>query len=110
MHKTRNAMLGILTLTSVSGVVLAVPTQAAERYIAGVHKAVPERWFTYPYGASYLKRARRLVGYPNIIPYYGSYYAPVDYYNYWAYYAPPYYNFYSGSPYGLNGCLQRPCR
>jgi hypothetical protein len=58
------------TLTSVSGVVLAVPTQAAERHIAGVHKAVPERWLTYPYGASYLKRARRLVGYPDIIPYY----------------------------------------
>jgi hypothetical protein len=50
MYKTRNAMLGILTLTSVSGVVLAVPTQAAERHIAGVHKAVPERWLTYPYG------------------------------------------------------------
>lgn len=40
MYKIRNAVLGIVTLTSVSGAVLAVPTQAAEQYIVGVHRAV----------------------------------------------------------------------
>jgi hypothetical protein len=42
-------------------------------------------------------------------PYYGSYYAPEDYYNYWAYYAPYYWNFYGGSSYGY-GCLPWVCR
>jgi len=110
LYKIRNAVLGIVTLTSVSGAVLAVPTQAAEQYVVGVHKAAPERLFAYPYGGSYLKRTRHSFGNPYVNPYYGSYYAPVGYYNYWAYYAPPYWNFYSGSPYGLNGCLQWPCR
>jgi hypothetical protein len=56
-----------------------MPTEAAERYIPGVHlyKAVPERLFSYPYGGSYLKRARRSFGNPYVNPYYGSYYAPV---------------------------------
>jgi hypothetical protein len=110
LYKIRNAVLGIVALTSMSGAVLAVPTQAAEQYVVGVHKAAPERLFAYPYGGSYLKRTRHSFGNPYVNPYYGSYYAPAGYYNYWAYYAPPYWNFYGGSPYGLNGCLQWPCR
>jgi hypothetical protein len=35
MRKTRNALLGILTM--MSGAILAVPTEAAEQYIPGVH-------------------------------------------------------------------------
>jgi len=38
MRKTRNALLGILTM--MSGAILAVPTEAAERHH---YKAVPER-------------------------------------------------------------------
>ncbi len=77
MRKTRNALLGILTM--MSGAILAVPTEAAERYIPGVHlyKAVPERFFSFPYGGSYLKRAKRAFGNPYVNPYYGSYYAPL---------------------------------
>ena len=109
MRKIRKALLGILTM--MSGATLAVPTGATERYIPGVYyKAGPERLFSYPYGGSYLRRAKRSFGNPYVNPYYGSYYALADYYNYWAYYVPPYWNFYSGNPYGLNGCLQRPCR
>src|SRR5438094_6456354 len=48
MRKTRNALLGILTLTSVSGATLAVPAEAAEQYVSRVYKAVPDR--SYPYG------------------------------------------------------------
>ena len=107
MRKTRNALLGILTLTSVSGATLAVPAEAAEQYVSRVYKAVPDR--SYPYGGSYLRRAKRSFGHPYVNPYYGSYYAPEDYYNYWAYYAPYYWNYYSGSSYGY-GCLQRVCR
>jgi hypothetical protein len=110
MYKIRNAVLGILTLTSVSGAILAVPTEAAEQYVRGVYKAVPERFLSYPYGGSYLRTAKRSFGNPYVNPHYGSYYAPEDYYNYWAYYAPYYWNFYGGSSYGVNGCLQRPCR
>ena len=76
-------------------------------YVPGVYKAVPER--SFPYGGSYLRRAKRSFGHPYVNPYYGSYYAPEDYYNYWAYYAPYYWNYYSGSSYGY-GCLQRVCR
>src|SRR5215831_21225853 len=56
MRKTRNALLGILTM--MSGAILAVPTEAAERYAPGVYvyKAGPERWFSYPYGGSYQRR------------------------------------------------------
>src|SRR5262245_49519019 len=58
MRKTRNALLGILTM--MSGAILAVPTEAAERYVPGVYvyKAGPERWFSYPYGGSYLRRGK----------------------------------------------------
>ena len=46
MRKIRNALLSILTV--MSGAILAVPTEAAERYIPSVHryKAVPERLFS----------------------------------------------------------------
>ena len=56
MRKTRNGLLGILTM--MSGAILAVPTEAAERYIPGVYvyKAGPERLFNYPYGGSYQRR------------------------------------------------------
>ncbi len=78
MRKTRNALLGILTM--MSGAILAVPTEAAERYIPSVHhyKAVPERLFSYPYGGTYLRvdYAKRRFGYPYVGSYYGSYYAP----------------------------------
>jgi hypothetical protein len=85
MSKIRNTLLGILTMTSVSGAILALPVEAAERYIPGVYvyKAVPERFFSYPYGGSYLRRARRAFGNPYVSPYYGSYYAPEYYYDYW---------------------------
>lgn len=115
MDKSRNVVLGILTLTAISGPILAGPTRAADRYVTSAHKtrvyqALPERLFTYPYGASYLRRTRPVVGVPYVNPYYGSYYASVDYYNYWAYHASPYWNFYSSSPYGISGCLQPYCR
>ena len=48
MRKTRNALLGILTM--MSGAILSVPTEAAERYIPGVYKGAPERFFSHPYG------------------------------------------------------------
>jgi len=79
MRKTRNALLGILTM--MSGAILAVPTEAAERYVPGVYKAGPERWLSYPYGGSYLRREKRF-GNPYVNPYYGSYYAPRYYYDY----------------------------
>ena len=46
MRKIRNALLSILTV--MSGAILVVPTEAAERYIPSVHryKAVPERLFS----------------------------------------------------------------
>src|SRR5262249_49194780 len=73
MRKTRNALLGILTM--MSGAILAVPTEAAERYIPSVHryKAVPERLFSYPYGGTYLRvdYAKRRFGYPYVGSYYG---------------------------------------
>ena len=110
MRKIHKALLGILMM--MSGAILAVPIEAAERYIPGVYvyKAVPERLFSYPYGGSYLRRAKRSFGNPYVNPYYGSYYAPVDYYNYWAYYVPPTGISTAAEPYGPNGCLQRSCR
>jgi hypothetical protein len=82
MRKTRNALLSILTV--MSGAILAVPTEAAERYIPSVHlyKAVPERLYGYPYGGTYLRvdYARRRFGYPYAGPFYGSYYARSPYY------------------------------
>ena len=90
MRKTRNALLGILTM--MSGAILAVPTEAAERYVPGVYvyKAGPERWLSYPYGGSYLKRAKRAFGNPYVMPYYGSYYASPYYRDYWNYRSPYY--------------------
>ena len=83
MRKTRNALLGILTM--ISGTILAVPTEAADRYIPGV-PLYKERFFSFPYGGSYLKRAKRAFGNPYVNPYYGSYYAPQYYYYYYYYY------------------------
>jgi hypothetical protein len=90
MGKTRNALLGILTM--MPGTILAAPIEAAERYIPGiyVYKAGPDRLFSYPYGGSYLKRAKRSFGNPYVNPYYGSYYASQYYYDSWNYH-PPYY-------------------
>ena len=90
MRKTRNALLGILTLTSVSGATLAVPAEAAEQYVSRVYKAVPDRSFSYPYGGSYLRRAKRSFGNPYVNPYYGSYYVSQYYYDYWNYHSPYY--------------------
>jgi hypothetical protein len=84
MRKIRNALLSILAV--MSGAILAVPTEAAERYIPGVYKGVPERFFSYPYGGSYLKRGKP----PYVNPYYGSYYAPRYYYDYRNYRSPYY--------------------
>ena len=39
----------------------------------------------YPYGGSYLKKAKRSFGNPYVNPYYGSYYAP-RYWNYQSHY------------------------
>src|ERR1700756_1597180 len=71
MRKTRNALLGILTM--MPGTIAAAPTEAAERYTPGiyVYKAVPDRSFSYPYGGSYLRRAKRSFGNPYVNPYYG---------------------------------------
>src|SRR5262245_29064533 len=68
MRKTRNALLGILTM--MSGAILAVPTVAAERYIPGVHlyKAVPERFFSFPYGASFLSGPKARSAIPTSTP------------------------------------------
>jgi hypothetical protein len=77
MRNTRNAVFGIVTM--MSGAILAVPTDAAERYIPGgyVYKAGPERLFSYPYGGTHLRvdYAKRRFGYPYVGSYYGSYYA-----------------------------------
>jgi hypothetical protein len=51
-------------------------------------KGAPERFFSFPYGGSYLKRAKRAFGNPYVNPYYGSYYAPQYYYGN---YRSPYY-------------------
>ena len=89
MRKIHKALLGILTM--MSGAILAVPTGATERYIPGVYyKAGQERLFSYPYGGSYLKRAKRSFGNPYVNPYYGSYYASQYYYDYWNYHSPYY--------------------
>src|SRR5262249_39040737 len=84
MRKTRNALLGILTM--MFGSILAVPTEAAERHH---YKAVPERLFSYPYGGTHLRvdYAKRRFGYPYVGSYYGSYYTPRYHYGYRA----PYY-------------------
>ena len=92
MRKIRNALLSILTV--MFGAILAVPTEAAERYIPGgyVYKAGPERLFSYPYGGTHLRvdYAKRRFGYPYVGFYYGNYYAPDYAYSY----VPPYWNYY----------------
>ena len=93
MRSTRNALLGLLSLTSVCG--LAVPAEAAELYIRGAHEAVVRRPFTFIYGASYLNNyyAKRSL----VSPYgfsFGSYYAP-------------YYYRHSGFFYRDNCCYER---
>src|SRR5262249_28291608 len=52
MRKTRNAMLGILTM--MSGAILAVPTEAAERYAPCVHvyKAAQSEFSVIAMGAA----------------------------------------------------------
>jgi hypothetical protein len=90
MRKTRNALLGILTM--MPGTIPPAPAEAAERYIPGsyVHNAGPDRLFSYPYGGSYLKRAKHSFGNPYVNPYYGSYYASRYYYDYGNYHSPYY--------------------
>jgi hypothetical protein len=97
MRNSRNALFGILALTSASGATTALPTEGAELYIRSAYKAVPAPLFSYPYGGTYLRvdYARRRLGYP--YPgypyaglYYGNYYPPDYAYSY----APPYSNYY----------------
>ena len=111
MRKTRNALLGILTM--MSGAILAVPTDAAERYIPGgyVYKSGPERLFSYPYGGTHLRvdYAKRRFGYPYVGSYYGNYYAP----NYAYSYVLPYRNYYEPlylSYYGYSSTCYRSSR
>jgi peptidoglycan/xylan/chitin deacetylase (PgdA/CDA1 family) len=102
MRNSRNALFGILALTSASGATTALPTEGAELYVRGAYKAVPAPLFSYPYGGTYLRvdYARRRLGYP--YPgypyaglYYGNYYPPDYAYSY----APPYYrNCYRSRP------------
>ena len=75
MRVIRNALLGILIMTSASGVIVALPAEAADLYMPGVYKAVPKRLLSYPYGGTYLNisYAKRSYGYPNVGFYYGDY-------------------------------------
>jgi hypothetical protein len=110
MRKIRKALLGILTM--MPGAVLAVPIEAAERYVPGVYvyKAGPERLFSYPYGGSYLRRAKRSFGNPYVNPYYGSYYAPWITTTNGLLHSSPTGISTAAEPYGPNDCLQRSCR
>jgi hypothetical protein len=92
MRNSRNAVLGLLALTSASVATTALPTWAAELYGRSAYKAVPARLFSYPYGSTYLRVdfARRRLGYPYVGLTYGNYYAPDYAYSY----APPYWNYY----------------
>jgi hypothetical protein len=112
MRNSRNALFGILALTSASGATTVLPTEGAELYVRGAYKAVPTRLFSYPYGATYQRvdYARRRYGYPYVGLYYGNYYAPDHAYSY----PPPYWNYYdpfSSSYYGYtrNCYRSRPC-
>jgi hypothetical protein len=112
MRNSRNAVLGILALTSASVATTALPTAAAELYVRSAYKAVPARLFSYPYGGTFLRvdYARRRLGYPYVGLYYGNYYAPDYAYSY----APPYWNYYDPfypKFYGYSsGCYRsRPC-
>jgi len=104
MRINRNALFGILALTSASGVTTSLPTEAAELYVRGAYKPVPARLFSYPYGGTYLRvdYARRRPGYPYVGLYYGNYYAP----HYWNYYDPfyPKYYGYSSNCYRSRRC------
>jgi hypothetical protein len=99
MRNSRNALFGILALTSASGATTALPTEGAELYVRGAYKAVPTHLFSYPYGGTYQRvdYARRRYGYPYVGLYYGNYYAP-DY---------PFYPSYYG--YSRNCYRSRPC-
>jgi peptidoglycan/xylan/chitin deacetylase (PgdA/CDA1 family) len=107
----RNALFGILALTSASGVMTGLPTEGAELHVRSA-KAVPPGLFSYPYGATYLRvdYARRRPGYPYVGLYYGNYYAPDYAYSYappyWKYYDPlyPKYYGYSSSCYRSHPC------
>lgn len=84
MRNPRNALLGLVTLTSVCG--LGVQTEGTELYIRGVRGPVATRPLSFVYGASYLDNyyAKRSL----VSPYgfsYGSYYPPYHYRNYYRY-------------------------
>jgi peptidoglycan/xylan/chitin deacetylase (PgdA/CDA1 family) len=101
MRNSRNALFGILALTSASVATTALPTEGAELYGRRAYKAVPGPLFSYPYGATYQRvdYARRRYGYPYVGLPYGNYYAP-DYYD-------PFYSSYYG--YRSNCYRSRPC-
>jgi hypothetical protein len=101
MRNSRNALFGILALTSASVTTTALPTEGAELYGRRAYKAVPGPLFSYPYGATYQRvdYARRRPGYPYVGLTYGNYYAP-DYYD-------PFYPSYYG--YRRNCYRSRPC-
>ena len=109
MHKSCNALFGILALTWVCGATMAVPTEAAELYVPSAYKAMPARLFSYPYGGTYLRvdLAKRRLGYPYVGSYYGNYYAPTYAYSYapayWNYYDPFYRDYYGSYS---NGCYR----
>ena len=101
-----------MSLTCLSGPIMAVPTGAAELYTS-VHKATPGHLFSYPYGGTSLRvdLSKRRQGYPYVGFYYGSYYAPTYAYShapaYWNYYDPFYRDYYGGY---RSGCyLSRRC-
>jgi hypothetical protein len=101
MRNSRNALLGILALTSASGATTALPTEGAELYARSAYKAVPGPLFSYPYGATYQRvdYARRRYGYPYVGLPYGNYYAPDYAYSHY----PSYYG------YSSNCYRSRPC-
>jgi hypothetical protein len=97
MRNSRNALFGILALTSALGATTALPTEGAELYVRGAYRAVPGPLFSYPYGATYQRvdYARRRYGYPYVGLPYGSYYYD------------PFYPSYHG--YSSNCYRSRPC-
>ena len=112
MRKSCNALFAFMSLTCLSGPIMAVPTEAAELYTS-VHKATPGHLFSYPYGGTSLRvdLSKRRQGYPYVGFYYGSYYAPTYAYShapaYWNYYDPFYRDYYGGY---RSGCyLSRRC-
>jgi hypothetical protein len=108
MRNSRNALFGILALTSALGATTALPTEGAELYARSAYKAVPGPLFSYPYGATYQRvdYARRRYGYPYVGLTYGNYYAPDYAYSY----APPYWNYHDPfypKLYGYNSSCYR---